>query len=79
MKLKDTNLYKFLIVLLAIASIPALFGGVMEPDGALYASMSKNIIIFKDWFNIYGRGTDLLDKTHHTFWFYAAYFKILVI
>jgi 4-amino-4-deoxy-L-arabinose transferase-like glycosyltransferase len=79
MKLKDTNLYKFLIVLLAIASIPALFGGVMEPDGALYASMSKNIIIFKDWFNLYGRGADWLDKPHLTFWISAASFKIFGI
>jgi len=79
MNLKDTTLYKFLIVLLALASIPALFGGVMEPDGALYASMSKNIILFKDWFNLYGRGADWLDKPHLTFWISAASFKIFGI
>ncbi|UKT64131.1 ArnT family glycosyltransferase [Pedobacter mucosus] len=79
MNIKDTTLYKFLIVLLALASIPALFGGVMEPDGALYASMSKNIILFKDWFNLYGRGADWLDKPHLTFWISAASFKILGI
>jgi len=79
MNLKDTTLYKFLIVLLAMASIPALFGGVMEPDGALYASMSKNIILFKDWFNLYGRGADWLDKPHLTFWISAASFKIFGI
>jgi 4-amino-4-deoxy-L-arabinose transferase-like glycosyltransferase len=79
MNLKDTTLYKFLIVLLAVASIPALFGGVMEPDGALYASMSKNIILFKDWFNLYGRGADWLDKPHLTFWISAASFKIFGI
>ena len=76
MNLKDTTLYKFLIVLLALASIPALFGGIMEPDGALYASMSKNIILFNDWFNLYGRGADWLDKPHLTFWISAASFKI---
>lgn len=79
MNLKDTTLYKFLIVLLVIASIPALFGGVMEPDGALYASMSKNIILFKDWFNLYGRGADWLDKPHLTFWISAISFKIFGI
>lgn len=79
MNLKDTTLYKFLIVLLAIVSIPALFGGVMEPDGALYASMSKNIILFKDWFNLYGRGADWLDKPHLTFWISATSFKIFGI
>lgn len=76
MNLKDTTLYQLLIVLLALASIPALFGGVMEPDGALYASMSKNIILFQDWFNLYGRGADWLDKPHLTFWITATSFKI---
>jgi len=79
MNLKDTTLYKLLIVLLALASIPALFGSVMEPDGALYASMSKNIILFQDWFNLYGRGADWLDKPHLTFWITAASFKIFGI
>ncbi|NTD96837.1 glycosyl transferase [Agrobacterium tumefaciens] len=79
MNLKDTTLYKLLIVLLALASIPALFGGVMEPDGALYASMSKNIILFQDWFNLYGRGGDWLDKPHLTFWIAATFFKIFGI
>lgn len=79
MNLKDTTLYKSLIFLLALASIPALFGGVMEPDGALYASMSKNIIMFNDWFNLYGRGADWLDKPHLTFWISAASFKLFGI
>ncbi|MCX2586393.1 ArnT family glycosyltransferase [Pedobacter sp. MR22-3] len=79
MNLKDTTLYQFLIVFLALASIPALFGGVMEPDGALYASMSKNIILFQDWFNLYGRGADWLDKPHLTFWITATSFKVFGI
>ncbi|GGI28803.1 ArnT family glycosyltransferase [Pedobacter mendelii] len=79
MKIKDTFLYKLLIVLLALASIPALFSGVMEPDGALYASMSKNIILHHDWFNLYGRGADWLDKPHLTFWISAVSFKIFGI
>ncbi|MCX2576228.1 ArnT family glycosyltransferase [Pedobacter sandarakinus] len=79
MNLKENTRYQLIIVLLVLASIPALFGGVMEPDGALYASMSKNIIIFKDWFNLYGRGADWLDKPHLTFWITALSFKIFGI
>lgn len=79
MNLKDTTLYKYLIILLILASIPALFSDIMEPDGALYASMSKNIILFKDWFNLYGRGADWLDKPHLTFWISALSFKIFGI
>ncbi|WP_316734837.1 ArnT family glycosyltransferase [Pedobacter aquatilis] len=79
MNLKDTTLYKILIAVLVIVSSFALFSGVMEPDGALYASMSKNIIIFQDWFNLYGRGADWLDKPHLTFWIAAASFKLFGI
>ncbi|MDQ1141479.1 ArnT family glycosyltransferase [Pedobacter agri] len=79
MNLKDTTLYKVLIALLVFVSSLALFSGVMEPDGALYASMAKNIIIFEDWFNLYGRGADWLDKPHLTFWIAAAFFKIFGI
>ena len=79
MKLKDNTLYKYLIALLALVSIPALFSGIMEPDGALYASMSKNIILFEDWFNLYYRGADWLDKPHLTFWITAASFKLFGI
>jgi 4-amino-4-deoxy-L-arabinose transferase-like glycosyltransferase len=41
--------------------------------------MSKNIILFKDWFNLYGRGADWLDKPHLTFWISATSFKIFGI
>lgn len=79
MNLKDTTLYKVLIALLVFVSSFALFSGVMEPDGALYASMAKNIIIFEDWFSLYGRGADWLDKPHLTFWIAAAFFKLFGI
>ncbi|MFC4213508.1 ArnT family glycosyltransferase [Pedobacter lithocola] len=79
MKIKDTKLYKLLIVLLTLASIPALFSSILEPDGTLYASMSKNIILYNDWFNLYGRGADWLDKPHLMFWITAASFKIFGI
>ncbi|AZI25468.1 glycosyl transferase [Pedobacter sp. G11] len=79
MNLKDTTFYKVLIALLVFVSSFALFSGVMEPDGALYASMAKNIIIFEDWFNLYGRGADWLDKPHLTFWIAAAFFKLFGI
>jgi len=79
MDLKDTNLYKILIVLIAQVSVLALFGGVMEPDSALYASIAKNMVLRNDWVNIYVRGADWLDKPHLTFWLAAASFKIFGI
>jgi len=79
MNLKDTSLYKILIALIALVSILALFGGVMEPDSALYASIAKNMVLRNDWINIYVRGADWLDKPHLTFWLAAASFKIFGI
>ncbi|MGM9477892.1 ArnT family glycosyltransferase [Pedobacter sp. GSP4] len=79
MNLKDTQVYKILIALIAIVSLLALFGGVMEPDSALYASIAKNMVLRNDWINIYVRGADWLDKPHLTFWLAAASFKIFGI
>ncbi|QNN42505.1 ArnT family glycosyltransferase [Pedobacter roseus] len=79
MNLKDTSLYKILIALIALVSILALFGGVMEPDSALYASIAKNMVLRNDWINIYVRGADWLDKPHLTFGLAAASFKIFGI
>ncbi|SFA57245.1 Dolichyl-phosphate-mannose-protein mannosyltransferase [Pedobacter suwonensis] len=75
MNLKETTLYKTLIALVALVSVPALFGGIMEPDSALYASIAKNMVQRNDLVNIYVRGADWLDKPHLTFWLAAASFK----
>jgi len=79
MNLKDTAIYKILIALIALVSVLALFGGVMEPDSALYASIAKNMVLRNDWVNIYVRGADWLDKPHLTFWLAAASFKFFGI
>ncbi|WP_316824567.1 ArnT family glycosyltransferase [Pedobacter miscanthi] len=79
MNLRDTTLYKILIALIIAVSALALFGGVMEPDSALYASIAKNMVLRNDWANIYVRGLDWLDKPHLTFWLAAASFKVFGI
>jgi len=79
MNLKDTSLYKILIVFIAAISALALFGEVVENDSALYASIAKNMVLRGDWSNIYVRGADWLDKPHLTFWLAAASFKVFGI
>lgn len=64
---------------MAIVSLLPLFGGIMENDSALYASISKTIALNNDWFNLYVRGNDWLDKPHLTFWLSALSFKIFGI
>lgn len=71
--------YVCLLVITALISVFSIFGGVMEPDGALYASIAKNMILLNDWVNLYVRGQDWLDKPHLTFWLAAGSFKLFGI
>ncbi|MCW3080190.1 glycosyltransferase family 39 protein [Segetibacter sp.] len=52
---------------------------ILEPDGALYATISKHIALTGDWINLFGDGHDWLDKPHFPFWMGAISFKIFGI
>lgn len=71
--------YCILLFIIGCVSIFSLFGGIMEPDGALYASIAKNMLLYRDWLNLYVRGQDWLDKPHLTFWLAAGSFKLFGI
>lgn len=68
-----------LLVIAIAANATGLFNDILEPDGALYASIAKNIIIQNDWVNLYAYGGDWLDKPHLPFWLSAISFKIFGI
>ncbi|WP_443937816.1 ArnT family glycosyltransferase [Pedobacter sp. MW01-1-1] len=72
-------MYKKILFLVVATSTLALFGNVMEPDSALYASIAKSMVLRNDWVNLYVRGADWLDKPHLTFWLAAISFKIFGI
>lgn len=78
-KIGEERTYGLLIILIAISSAFSLYGGLMEPDAALYASIAKNMVLRNDWINLYVRGQDWLDKPHLTFWLAAGSFKIFGI
>ncbi|NQX56594.1 glycosyltransferase family 39 protein [Pedobacter panaciterrae] len=79
LKLSEDRCYEVLISVLIAISFFSLFNEVMEPDGALYASISKNMILRNDWLNLYVHGKDWLDKPHLPFWLAAASFKLFGI
>lgn len=79
MNINESKLYQILIALMVMVSIPALFGPVMEPDSALYASIAKTMVLRNDYLNLFVRGADWLDKPHLTFWIAAVSFKIFGI
>ena len=69
---------KLFYVLLAagiMLNATGLFSEIMEPDGALYATIAKHIAQTNDWVNLIGDGHDWLDKPHFPFWMAALSFK----
>src|ERR1700688_1890492 len=52
---------------------------VLEPDGALYATISKNMVLSGDYINLKVQGYDWLDKTHFPFWITALSFNLFGI
>jgi len=73
---------RFFRVFLAVAILANLSGLgliILGPDGSLYASIAKTMARNNDFINLYGNGTDWLDKPHFPFWITALSFKIFGI
>jgi 4-amino-4-deoxy-L-arabinose transferase-like glycosyltransferase len=62
-----------------LVNTTGLFLPVMEPDGALYATISKTMVLSGDFVNLKVNGQDWLDKPHFTFWVVALSFKLFGI
>lgn len=78
----DKWLQKWFAVLLILGvsvNIAGLFVMILEPDGALYATIAKTIVQTGDFINLKVEGKDWLDKPHFPFWITALSFKIFGI
>jgi 4-amino-4-deoxy-L-arabinose transferase-like glycosyltransferase len=62
-----------------IVNASGLLLPILEPDGALYATIAKHIAITGDYINLIVDGNDWLDKPHFPFWITAFSFKIFGI
>jgi 4-amino-4-deoxy-L-arabinose transferase-like glycosyltransferase len=49
---------------------------ILEPDGALYATIAKTIARTGDFVNLYVDGKDWLDKPHFPFWMAALSMRV---
>ena len=65
-----------LFILGVVANLSALFLPILEPDGALYASIAKHMAQTNDFVNLYDLENDWLDKPHFPFWITALSFKL---
>jgi 4-amino-4-deoxy-L-arabinose transferase-like glycosyltransferase len=62
-----------------IVNASGLLLPILEPDGALYATIAKNMALSGDYVNLMVEGNDWLDKPHFPFWITAFSFKIFGI
>ena len=71
----------FLLLLAIVIFLNALglFNDIMEIDGALYASISKQIEGGNNWLYLWAEGAEWLDKPHLPFWLAAGSFKLFGI
>lgn len=70
--------FPFLMIGTAV-NAGALFITILEPDGALYATITKTMAQSGDFINLKLHGKDWLDKPHFPFWLTALSFQLFGI
>lgn len=73
------KLFPWFLIAGILINANGLLNDILEPDGALYATISKHIALTGEWFNLYGDGHDWLDKPHFPFWVAALCFRLFGI
>ncbi|MHA4894402.1 ArnT family glycosyltransferase [Pedobacter sp. PWIIR3] len=68
-------LYLF-IGLAVFVNLSGLFVTIIGPDGALYASIAKTMVVRNNFADLFVEGRDWLDKPHFPFWMAALSFKL---
>jgi 4-amino-4-deoxy-L-arabinose transferase-like glycosyltransferase len=67
--------FYWLVLVGVLVNASGLLLPVMEPDGALYATISKTMVLSGDYINLKVQGKDWLDKPHFPFWITALSFR----
>jgi 4-amino-4-deoxy-L-arabinose transferase-like glycosyltransferase len=75
--MKDPN--KIIYLLLFVLALAINFAGInlefFTDDPGLYASIAKNLVYKKDFFELFTYNSDWLDKPHFPFWLILLSFK----
>lgn len=67
-------LYLF-IFLAVLVNFSGLFTTIIGPDGTMYATIAKTMVLRHDYVNMYVLNRDWLDKPHFPFWVTALFFN----
>jgi 4-amino-4-deoxy-L-arabinose transferase-like glycosyltransferase len=74
------NRWLYLFIAIAVlVNFSGLFVTIIEPDGALYASIAKTMVWNNNYADLFVNGQEWLDKPHFPFWAAALSFKIFGI
>lgn len=73
---KENSIILLIFIIISIVTFIGLPLDLIDPDAALYATISKTIASNNDFINLYSLGHDWLDKPHLPFWITAISFKI---
>jgi len=65
----------FFIGLAVLVNFSGITVPLMDPDAGVYASVSKNMLLRNNYWELYFQGNDWLDKPHFPFWITAFFFK----
>ncbi|WP_405604786.1 ArnT family glycosyltransferase [Polaribacter sp. Asnod1-A03] len=76
LRFRENKSYFLVFLLILIVTILGLSLDLINPDAALYGTISKTIYENNDFINLYSLGYDWLDKPHLPFWLTAISFKI---
>jgi len=68
--------FVWLLVPAILVNLSGLFVHIIEPDGALYATIARTMAETGDFINLRVEGKDWLDKPHFPFWMAAISFRI---
>jgi 4-amino-4-deoxy-L-arabinose transferase-like glycosyltransferase len=74
--------FKWLYIFIAMAVLVNFSGLlilIIGPDGTLYATIAKTMVLRHDYVNLYAQGADWLDKPHFPFWVTALSFNLFGI
>jgi 4-amino-4-deoxy-L-arabinose transferase-like glycosyltransferase len=78
-KQTSSRLYNLLLTLAIAVNFSGLFLVIIGPDGTLYAAIAKTMAKTDNYLELFGNGTDWLDKPHFPFWITALFFKLFGI
>src|ERR1700761_8840234 len=79
MKDKNKALYLILFVFALVVNLSGINVKLFTDDQGLYASIAKNLIYKKDFFQLFTYNLDWLDKPHFPFWATMFSFKLFGI